>query len=69
MKAVVRENKDFAGTTPDSGIIVKEKNGKEFSILRSGKDFEVQRKDALGQIHSHWAIQKEIKTLLDELSH
>jgi len=64
----IRENKDFVGTTPDSGIIVKEKNGKEFSIIRSGKDFEVQRNDALGKNHSYWAIQKEIKTLLDELS-
>jgi hypothetical protein len=64
----IRENKDFAGTTPDSGIIIKENNGNEFSIIRSGKDFEVQRKDALGINHSYWAIQKEIKILLDELS-
>ena len=64
----IRENKDFAGETPDSGIILNEKNGKEFRILRSGKDFEVQRYDELGNNRSYWANQKEIRTLLDELA-
>lgn len=64
----IRENKTFAGETPDSGIVVKEKNGEEISIIRSGKDFEVQRYTKSGKIYSYWAIQKEIKTLLDDLA-
>jgi len=64
----IRENRAFAGETPDSGIIIKEKNGEEFSIIRSGKDFEVQRKNKSGETYSYWAIQKEIKKLLDELA-
>lgn len=64
----IRPNKGFAGETPDSGIVLKEKNGKEFSIFRSGKDFEVQREGKLGERYSYWAIQNEIKTLLDDLA-
>lgn len=64
----IRENKEFAGTTEDSGIIVEEKNGSRFSIGRSGEDFEVQRKDEQGKLRSYWARQKEIKELLDKLA-
>lgn len=64
----IRANKGFAGETPDSGIVLKEKNGKEFSILRSGKDFEVQREGKVGERYSYWAIQNEIKALLNELA-
>jgi len=65
----IRENIDFAGETPDSGIIIYEKNGKELSIIRSGKDFEVQRNDESGKRYSYWAIQNDIKILLGELAH
>lgn len=64
----IRANKGFAGETPASGIIIKEINGEEFGIIRSGKDFEVQRKGEFGEVYSYWAIQNEIKTLLDELA-
>lgn len=64
----IRENKEFAGTTEDSGIIVVEKNGSKFGIGRSGEDFEVQRKDEQGKLRSYWARQKEIKELLDKLA-
>lgn len=64
----IRKNKGFAGETPDSGMVLKEKNGEEIRIVRSGKDFEVQREDKSGKIYSYWAVQKEIKTLLDKLA-
>lgn len=64
----IRENEGFAGETPGSGIILNEKNGEKFSIIRSGKDFEVQRNDRSGKKRSYWAIQKEIKALLNELA-
>ncbi|MGC7871320.1 hypothetical protein ACPUYX_07270 [Desulfosporosinus sp. SYSU MS00001] len=64
----IRENKDFAGETPDSGIVINEKDGEEFSIIRSGRDFEVQRHDKSGRTYSYWATQKDIKVLLDKLT-
>jgi len=64
----IRENKEFAGTTEESGIKIEEKDGTGFSIGRSGGDFEVQRKDQKGKLRSYWARQKDIKELLDQLA-
>jgi hypothetical protein len=64
----IRENKEFAGTTEESGIKIEEKDGTRFSIGRSGEDFEVQRKDQKGKLRSYWVRQKDIKELLDELA-
>lgn len=60
----VRENKDFAGTTPESGIIIKVKNGNEILILKSGTDFEVQRINSLGKRISYWGNQSNIRYIL-----
>jgi hypothetical protein len=64
----IRENKEFAGTTEESGIKIEGKDGTRFSIGRSGEGFEVQRKDQKGKLRSYWARQKDIKKLLDELA-
>lgn len=64
----IRENEDFAGTTPESGIQIKLKDGRQISIIRSGEDFEVQSHDSGGQSHSYWARQPQIKQWLDELA-
>lgn len=60
----IRRNKNFAGSTPYSGIIIQ-LNSEEKSILisRSGEEFEVQR-DGI----SYWAKESNIKQLLDELA-
>jgi hypothetical protein len=63
----IRENKEFAGTTEESGVKIEEKDGTRFIIGRSGEDFEVQRKDQKGKLRSYWARQKDIKELLDQL--
>ncbi len=64
----IRHNRDFAGTTAESSMRVELNNGEKFSIIRSGQDFEVQRKDQRGEPQSYWAKQKEIKNLLNELA-
>lgn len=64
----IRTNKYFAGETPEAGIIIKLKSGKQISIIRSGIDFEVQTNNLLGKRISYWGKQKDIKNLLDEAS-
>ena len=49
----IRENKDFAGTTPDAGIIITLKTGNRISIINSGADFEVQRISRSGNAISY----------------
>lgn len=61
-------NKNFEGTTPESGIIINLKSGKRILILRSGKDFEVQRNDVRPKNISYWAKQQDIKDYLDKLA-
>lgn len=61
-------NANFVGTTEESGINVVMKNGEKVSIGRSGKDFEVQRKDKRGVYRSYWARQPQLKQLLDNLT-
>ncbi len=63
----IRINKDFAGTTPESGIIIKLKSGRRVSILNSGSDFEIQRDDTRNENISYWARQHDIKRYLGEL--
>lgn len=63
----IRENKEFAGITPDSGIIIELKPRGSISIINSGKDFEVQRYNILRRRISYWAEQRDIDKLLDQL--
>jgi hypothetical protein len=60
----VRHNKYFAGTTPESGILIKFKNGSSIHILKSGTDFEVQRTNGTGKLISYWGKQSNIKYIL-----
>jgi hypothetical protein len=60
----IRENKDFAGTTPESGITLKLKSGNSILILKSGSDFEIQRSDVLGINKSYWGKQPNIRDIL-----
>ncbi len=63
----IRINKDFAGTTPESGIIINLKSGKRILILNSGSDFEIQRDDVRPKNASYWAKQQDIKVYLERL--
>ncbi|KNY25861.1 hypothetical protein Bccel_1121 [Pseudobacteroides cellulosolvens ATCC 35603 = DSM 2933] len=63
----IRINKDFAGTTPESGIIINLKSGKRILILNSGSDFEIQRDDVRPENVSYWAKQQDIKVYLERL--
>jgi|BioPla2DNA2_1021312.scaffolds.fasta_scaffold27136_4 hypothetical protein len=60
----IRENKDFAGTTPDAGIVIKLQTGNEILILKSGTDFEVQRTNSSGVRISYWGEQSNIRNIL-----
>lgn len=60
----IRHNKDYAGTTPEAGIIIELKSGKGIQILASGTDFEVQRINSLGKHVSYWGQQANIKDIL-----
>lgn len=62
----IRENKGFAGTTPDAGIIIKLKTGNQISIINSGADFEVQRLNRLGDVISYWGKQPYIRSIFYE---
>ncbi len=63
----IRENPDFAGTTPEAGIIITLKSGKGISILEGARDFEVQRDDVRSKNISYFAKQKDIANYLDDL--
>ncbi|MHB8131128.1 MAG: hypothetical protein ACYDEX_19275 [Mobilitalea sp.] len=60
----VRQNKYFAGTTPEAGINIKLKNGSSIHILKSGTDFEVQRTNSSGKFISYWGKQSNIRNVL-----
>lgn len=64
----IRNNKEFAGTTPEAGIIIDLKAGNRILILQSGIDFEVQRTNIAGNPISYWGKQPNIRNLLDEAS-
>jgi hypothetical protein len=63
----ILRNKDFQGTTSNSGIAINLKSGKHIIIIKSGRDFEIQRAEDGEQI-SYWGKNKYIKYLLEELS-
>ncbi|AEY64484.1 hypothetical protein [Clostridium sp. BNL1100] len=63
----IRENPEFAGTTPEAGIIIILKSGKGISILEGARDFEVQRNDIRDKNISYFAKQKDIGKYLDDL--
>ncbi|ACL74576.1 hypothetical protein [Ruminiclostridium cellulolyticum] len=63
----IRENPEFAGTTPAVGINIKLKSGKGISILEGAIDFEVQRNDVRDKNVSYFAKQKDIAKYLDNL--
>lgn len=60
----IRHNKDYAGTTPEAGIIIELKTGRGIQILASGTDFEVQRTNSSGKHVSYWGQQSDIKDIL-----
>lgn len=59
----IRNNKDFAGTTPNAGVIIKLKTGDEIFIINSGSDFEVQRNNIFGKRISYWGKQPNIRNI------
>lgn len=59
----IRENENFSGSTPSSGIEIELNSDERISILRSGKDFEVQRNGI-----SYWGKQPNIRDLLNQLA-
>ncbi len=63
----IRENPEFAGTTPEAGINIILKSGKGISILEGARDFEVQRDDVRDKNISYFAVQKDIAKYLDDL--
>lgn len=64
----IRANKEFAGSTPMAGIQITLQSGKRVGIIRSGKDFEVQRDDGMKDTISYWAKQNDIRDFLNELA-
>ncbi len=63
----IRENPEFAGTTPEAGINIILKSGKDINILEGARDFEVQRDDVRDKNISYFAVQKDIAKYLDDL--
>lgn len=63
----IRENKEFAGTTPEAGIVIKLKSRQTILVIRSGTDFEIQRND-IGKRVSYWAKQSNLRKLLEQLA-
>ncbi|EPR14275.1 hypothetical protein [Ruminiclostridium papyrosolvens] len=63
----IRENPEFAGTTPEAGITIILKSGKGISILEGARDFEVQRNDVRDKNISYFAKQKDIAEYIDNL--
>jgi len=63
----IRRNPEFQGTTPESGITIDLKSGEHISVIKSGRDFEIQRHGD-GKAVSYWGKNRYIKTLLEELS-
>ncbi|MDD5602722.1 MAG: hypothetical protein PHG48_01395 [Eubacteriales bacterium] len=61
----IRANKDFEGTTPEAGIVIKLKTGDSILILKSGIDFEVQRTNIFGKRISYWGKEANIRRLLE----
>jgi hypothetical protein len=60
----IRANKHFAGSTPESGIIIELSSGNRIGIISSGDNFEVQRNDVKKENISYWAKEPNIFELL-----
>lgn len=60
----LRDNKEGAGTTPDSKIVIELKDGEEISIFNSGDQFEVNFRENDGERHQYWGKQQEIANML-----
>jgi hypothetical protein len=58
----VRENKNLAGNTATAGIVIQLEDGEDIRVLRSGDEFEIQRKGK-----AYWAREPHLDALLDEL--
>lgn len=61
----IRENKGSGGITPEKGIIIKLKSGKNILILKSGEDFEIQKTNSSGTCISYWGRQINIHNILE----
>jgi len=64
----IRLNKYFAGTTPESGISIVLKSGKNISVIKSGFNFDIRRNNVKNERISYWAKQKDIEKLLADLA-
>lgn len=60
----IRANKHFAGSTPESGIIIELNSGYGIYIVSSGDNFEIQRNDVKKDNISYWAKEPNIFELL-----
>ena len=60
-----RENKKLVGPTPEAGVIIFLKDGRQINVIRSGGEetIEIQSNGK-----SFWAKQSEFRQFLDELS-
>jgi hypothetical protein len=60
-----RENKEFAGPTPEAGAVIFLKDGTRINVIRTGGEetIEIQSKGK-----SYWAKQGEFRQFLDELT-
>lgn len=59
----IRLNQNFPDETAVAGLTIELKSGEKMMILRTGKDFEVQRRGV-----TYWAKQPELKTVLSKLA-
>ena len=60
----LRDNKEDAGSTPNSRIIIELRDGEEICIYSSGDQFEVDFSDSDGEKHQYWGKQQEIANML-----
>ena len=63
----IRPNTEFAGITPESGIIINLIGDKRIIVINSGTDFEIQRTDMKSKNIAYWGKHREINDFLDSL--
>ncbi|MBQ2982483.1 MAG: hypothetical protein IJD58_10245 [Lachnospiraceae bacterium] len=61
----IRNNKEGAGTTADTRIIIELKDGQKIGISNSGDQFEVDFTKSNGKRCQYWGKQQEIANMLD----
>ena len=61
----IRNNKEGAGTTADTTIIIELKDGQKIGISNSGDQFEVDFTKSNGKRCQYWGKQQEIANMLD----